>query len=47
VLEIARPYLGELVGVWGDWHPLKDRTALFDEGLDKEDPWQFCNIRVS
>ena len=46
VLEICRPYLGELVGVYGDWTPLADRERLFPEDLDRDDPWQFKNIRV-
>jgi homospermidine synthase len=46
VLEIARPYLGDLVGAWGDWTPLADRESLFPEDLDRDDPWQFKNIRV-
>jgi homospermidine synthase len=46
ILEIARPYLGEIVGVWGDWTPLHDRERLFPEDLDRDDPWQFRNIRV-
>ena len=46
ILEIARPYLGEVVGVWGDWTPLQDRERLFPENLDRDDPWQFKNIRV-
>jgi homospermidine synthase len=46
VLEIAKPYLGEVVGVWGDWTPLKDRGTLFPEDIDASDPWQFKNIRV-
>jgi homospermidine synthase len=46
VLDIARPYLGEMVGVWGDWTPLHDRERLFPEDLDRDDPWQFKNIRV-
>ncbi len=46
VLEIAGPYLGEMVGVWGDWTPLQDRERLFPEDLDRDDPWQFKNIRV-
>jgi homospermidine synthase len=46
VLEICRPYLGEVVGVWGDWTPLHDRERLFPEDLDRDDPWQFKNIRV-
>jgi homospermidine synthase len=46
ILEICRPYLGDVVGVWGDWTPLADRERLFPEDLDREDPWQFKNIRV-
>lgn len=46
VLQIARPYLGELVGVYGDWTPLKDRSRLFAEEMDESDPWQFVNFRV-
>jgi homospermidine synthase len=46
VLEIARPYLGEVVGVYGDWTPLQGRERLFPEDLDRDDPWQFKNIRV-
>lgn len=47
VMEVATPYLGELAGVWGDWTPLKDRSPLFEEELDRDDPWQFLNFRVS
>jgi homospermidine synthase len=47
VLEVATPYLGEVAGVWGDWTPLKDRSPLFHEEKDDEDPWQFLNFRVS
>lgn len=46
ILGIARPYLGELVGVWGKWTPLLDRGKLFEEDIDTSDPWQFKNIRV-
>lgn len=46
VLQAARPYLGQVVGVWGDWTPLRGRTALFAEAVDRYDPWQFLNIRV-
>jgi homospermidine synthase len=46
ILEIAQPYLGEVVGVYGDWTPLAGREALFPEDLDRDDPWQFKNIRV-
>ncbi|OGB22603.1 MAG: homospermidine synthase [Burkholderiales bacterium RIFCSPLOWO2_02_FULL_57_36] len=47
VLEIAQPYLGELVGVYSDWTPLRDKSALFDEERDPEDPWQFVNFRMT
>ena len=47
VLEIALPYLGDVVGVYGDWTPLQGRARLFVEDLDRDDPWQFKNIRVS
>src|SRR5262249_43546306 len=46
VLDIASPYLGEIVGVRGDWTPLDGREHLFAEDLDRDDPWQFKNIRV-
>ncbi|MGH7045939.1 MAG: homospermidine synthase [Stellaceae bacterium] len=46
VLEIARPYLGEMVGAYGDWTPLDGRETLFAEDLDRNDPWQFKNFRV-
>lgn len=46
VLEIARPYLGELVGVHGEWTPLHERSRLFPEDIDAQDPWQFVNFRV-
>ena len=46
VLQIARPYLGDVVGVYGDWSPLDGREKLFPEDLDRDDPWQFKNIRV-
>ena len=47
VLDAAMPYLGEVVGVWGDWTPLKDRSRLFEEPRDDADPWQFLNVRVA
>ncbi|RJX32206.1 MAG: homospermidine synthase [Oxalobacter sp.] len=46
MLEVAEPYLGEIVGIWGEWTPLQDRTALFEEDIDNDDPWQFKNIIV-
>jgi homospermidine synthase len=46
VLDIAGPYLGDIVGIYGNWSPLDGRESLFAEDLDREDPWQFKNIRV-
>jgi homospermidine synthase len=46
VLEVARPYLGPVVGAYSDWSPLDNRAALFPEDLDPADPWQFKNILV-
>jgi homospermidine synthase len=46
ILEIAAPYLGPLVGAYTDWTPLEDRGALFPEDVDRDDPWQFKNVRV-
>ena len=45
-LEICMPYLGPVTGAYSDWTPLFDRNRLFDEGLDKSDPWQFKNVIV-
>ncbi|HMA10673.1 MAG TPA: saccharopine dehydrogenase C-terminal domain-containing protein, partial [Steroidobacteraceae bacterium] len=47
VLEVARPYLGEVVGVYGDWTPLRGRGWPFGEEVDSDDPWQFRNVRVT
>ncbi len=46
VMEVAKPYLGNMIGVYGDWTPLQERETLFAEDLDKSDPWQFKNFRV-
>jgi len=46
ILELCLPYLGPVVGVYSDWTPLSDRERLFPEDLDREDPWQFKNVRV-
>jgi homospermidine synthase len=45
-LEICMPYLGKVVGQYSDWTPLTERERLFAEELDKNDPWQFKNVRV-
>ncbi|MBE0549151.1 MAG: homospermidine synthase, partial [Rubrivivax sp.] len=46
ILALCRPYLGEVVGVFSSWTPLDGRGWLFDEDLDRDDPWQFRNFRV-
>ncbi|MCW0236498.1 MAG: saccharopine dehydrogenase NADP-binding domain-containing protein [Ferrovibrio sp.] len=46
IMEICRPYLGEMAGEYSDWTPLQDRETLFPEDLDRNDPWQFKNFRV-
>jgi homospermidine synthase len=46
MLAVARPYLGRVVGVRTGWTPLEGRERLFDEPLDRGDPWQFINFRV-
>jgi homospermidine synthase len=45
-LEIQRPYLGPVIGVYTDWNPLKTRGKLFKDDVDKRDPWQFQNVIV-
>jgi homospermidine synthase len=45
-LEIQRPYLGPVKGLYTDWTPLDGRPGLFPEDLDTKDPWQFRNILV-
>jgi len=47
VLDIADPYLGDIVGKYSDWTPLEQRGWLFEEDLDRSDPWQFKNFRVA
>lgn len=47
VIELAQPYLGEIVGAYSDWTPLADRGVLFLEDVDASDPWQFKNFRVT
>jgi homospermidine synthase len=46
VLEIARPYLGNMAGVYTDWTPLQERGLIFPEDVDATDPWQFKNFRI-
>ena len=46
MIELCRPYLGEIVGAWTDWTPIADRAEFFREDIDADDPWQFKNFRV-
>ena len=46
-LEIQRPYLGPVIGQYTEWTPITDRPGLFPEDIDRDDPWQFKNVRVS
>jgi homospermidine synthase len=45
-LELQRPYLGPVIGVYTDWTPLANRPGLFAENIDTTDPWQFKNVLV-
>lgn len=47
LMSVARPYLGEILGVYTDWTPIEGRGELFPEHFDATDPWQFENFRVS
>lgn len=46
IMDICRPYLGEMAGAYTDWTPLAERETLFPEDIDRADPWQFKNFRV-
>lgn len=46
-LEICMPYLGPVIGEYTSWTPLHRRGELFEEDLDRSDPWQFKNVRVT
>ena len=46
IMSVALPYLGKVGGHYTDWNPLQKREKLFQENLDRTDPWQFLNIRV-
>lgn len=47
ILNITRPYLGDLISIPSSWTPLKNRKVYFPENPDSkadEDPWQFKNF---
>ena len=45
-LDVQRPYLGPVKGIYTDWTPLTDRPGFFPEDIDASDPWQFRNVLV-
>lgn len=45
-LEVQQQYLGPVSGYYTDWTPLEGRPGLFEEDIDRDDPWQFRNILV-
>lgn len=47
VLSLALPYLGKVGGYYTDWTPLQDKSNLNNKHADKNDPWQFINIRIN
>jgi len=46
MLRLIKPYLGTVCGAYSGWTPLEHRESLFDEPVDRADPWQFLNFRV-
>jgi homospermidine synthase len=46
ILEISKPYLGEMIGEYTDWTPLYQRLWLFDEDVDEDDSFQFKNFLI-
>jgi homospermidine synthase len=46
-LAVARPYLGEVFGSWTRWHPALKRYLALPSRIDRQDPWQFANFRIS
>ena len=45
-LDVARPYLGTMLGAYTDWTPLQGRGELFKERLDSDQPWLLQNVRA-
>jgi len=45
-LDVARPYLGTMVGAYTDWTPLQGRGELFSEHLDSDQPWLLQSVRA-
>lgn len=47
ILQLCRPYLGDVQGIYSDWTPLIGRNSLMPEQIDESDPWQFRNFRIT
>jgi homospermidine synthase len=51
ILEICRPYLGELISTPSDWTPLRHYVNFFEcfnsPVIDCDDPWQFKNFLIT
>jgi homospermidine synthase len=45
-LEVQRPYLGPVTGVYTDWTPLSGPGGFFPRDVAADDPWQFRNVLV-
>lgn len=44
-LEIQKPYIEPLLGVYTNWNPLQNRSNGFEnDAFDHKDPWQLKNI---
>jgi len=43
-LDIALPYLGDMVGIYTDWIPTCKNKTLFPSKSDNNDAWQFENF---
>ncbi len=46
-MAMAETDLGEMVGKFTSWTPLEYRGVLLPEDVDRDDPWQFKNVRVT
>ena len=46
VLELARPYPGKMIGVYRDWHPFRNHSAMFPEAPNQKDVCQFENCCI-
>ncbi|WP_434597807.1 homospermidine synthase [Pseudomonas sp. R4-83] len=47
ILELCRPYLGQVQGIYSDWTPLQGRNSGWQAAVDDDDPWQFAHFRFT